>query len=805
MKLAGTPCIPVLILILFLSPFCRSDDRLSSARPLSPGDTIVSKGGDFALGFFSLDGSNTSLYLGIWYHNMPGRTVVWTANRDDPIAAAWSPTLAITNSSDLVLSDSQGRTPWAVRNNIRGMGVVAVLLDTGNFVLQSPNGTSIWQSFDHPTDTLLPGRIVLSKKGHVVWRLIASKGLNDLSTGVFSMSLDPSSDLQFFLWNGTRPYRRLSIFNGEMAVGSIYQNTVLYEAIVRTGDGFYYDFRVSGGSQYAHLTLDYMGVLTLSLNNRPSWTTITALDASCNIYASCGPFGYCDYTTAVPTCSCLDGFEPSGPNFSSGCRRIQELKCSKQNHFVTLPRMMVPDKFLRVQNRSFGECMTECSNNCSCTAYAYANLSTNDAMADQSSCLVWTGELIDTGKYSGYGENLHLRLAYSPVQKNSKLVKILLPTLACVLVLACIALVSICKYKGTRQKKEIHKGLMLGYLSLSSEMDGEHVEFPFVSFEDIAAATDNFSEFNQIGSGGFGKVYKGTLQGDKEVAIKRLSKGSAQGIEEFKNEIILIVKLQHRNLVRLLGCCICGDERLLIYEYLPNKSLDTFLFDDTRQYVLDWSTRFKIIKGVARGLLYLHQDSRLTIIHRDLKPSNILLDSEMTPKISDFGMARIFGENKQEANTTRVVGTYGYMSPEYVTGGAFSVKSDTYSFGVLLLEIVSGLRITSPQLVVNFVGLTAYAWRLWEDGKATELVHPSVIESCSLDEVLRCIHVGLLCVQDCPNDRPLMASVTFMLENESALLPAPKQPAYFPLRSLEPGKIRGNSTNVVSITTLEGR
>ncbi|KAI5010653.1 G-type lectin S-receptor-like serine/threonine-protein kinase B120 [Hordeum vulgare subsp. vulgare] len=804
MKQAGTPCIPVLIL-LFLTPFCRSDDRLSPARPLSPGDTIVSKGGDFALGFFSPDGSNTSLYLGIWYHNMPGRTVVWTANRDDPIAAGSSPTLAITNSSDLVLSDSQGRTPWVVKSDITGLGVAAVLLDTGNFVLQSPNGTSIWQSFDHPTDTLLPGRIVLSKKGRVIWRLVASKGLNDLSTGVFSMSLDPSSDLQFFLWNGTRPYRRLSIFNGEMVVGNIYQNTVVYEAIVRAGDGLYYDFRVSDDSQYAHLTLDYMGVLILRFNNRSSWTTITA-PPSCNIYASCGPFSYCDYTEAV--CRCLDGFVPSGPNFSSGCRRIEELKCSKQSHFVTLPRMMVPDKFLRVHNRSFGECMTECSNNCLCTAYAYANFSTNDAIADQSRCLVWTGELIDTGKFSDYGENLYLRLANSPVQKNNKLVKIVPPTMACVLVLACIVLVSICKYKGTWQKKEIHKGLMLGYLNSSSEMDGEHVEFPFVSFEDIAAATDNFSEFNQIGSGGFGKVYKGLLQGDKEVAIKRLSKGSAQGIEEFKNEIILIAKLQHRNLVRLLGCCVYGDERLLIYEYLPNKSLDTFLFDDTRQYLLDWPTRFKIIKGVARGLLYLHRDSRLTIIHRDLKPSNILLDSEMTPKISDFGMARIFGGNKEEANTTRVVGTYGYMSPEYVMGGAFSVKSDTYSFGVLLLEIVSGLKITSQQLVMNFVGLTAYAWRLWEDGKATELVHSSVTESCSLQEVLRCIHVGLLCVQDCQNDRPLMASVTFMLENESALLPTPKQPAYFPLRSFEPGNIRENmenSMNVVSITTLEGR
>uniref|UniRef100_A0A8I6XHA2 Receptor-like serine/threonine-protein kinase n=2 Tax=Hordeum vulgare subsp. vulgare TaxID=112509 RepID=A0A8I6XHA2_HORVV len=811
MGFRGKSCIPLLTLLL-LSSLCKSDDQLTHAKPLSAGDTIVSKGGHFALGFFPSNSPNTSLYLGIWYHSIPGRTIVWTANRDNPIAATSSPTLAITNSSGLVLSDSQGRTPWAVKNDITGTGVAAVLLDTGNFVLLSPNGTRIWQSFDHPTDTILPGtRIYLREKkdkGLVARRLIAWKGPIDPSTGDFSLGLDPNNYIQLVIWHGTMPYFRLNVLDYASVAGAVYQNTVFYEAFGGTStDGFYYEFSVSGGSPYARLMLDYMGVMrTLSWNNHSSWTTVNAYpSSSCELYASCGPFGYCDNTGAAATCRCLDGFEPAGLNFSSGCTRTKELECGKQSHFVTLPKMKLPDKFLHVLNTSFDECTAECNNNCSCKAYAYTNLSNNSAMAQQSKCLLWTGDqLVDTGKYSNIDEILYLRLANSPVQ-NGKLVKIILPTMACVFILACIAL-GIYKCKASKKKKKgIQNRPMLGYLRSSTEIGGEHADFPFVSFQDIATATDNFSDSKQIGSGGFGKVYKGILQGNTEVAIKRLSKGSGQGMEEFKNEIILIAKLQHKNLVRLLGCSIHGDERLLIYEYLPNKSLDAFLFDSTRQYVLDWITRFQIIKGVARGLRYLHQDSRLTIIHRDLKPSNILLDSEMAPKISDFGMARIFGGNKQEAKTTRVVGTYGYMSPEYVMGGAFSVKSDTYSFGVLILEVVSGLKITSPQLVVNFVGLTTYAWRLWEDGKATELVYSSFAESCSLHEVLRCIQVGLLCVQDRPDDRPLMSSVSFMLENESALLPVPKQPAYFALQNFEAQKSRENSLNAVSITTLEGR
>ncbi|PNT61920.1 hypothetical protein BRADI_5g23020v3 [Brachypodium distachyon] len=777
---------------------------------------LVSKEGTFALGFFSPANSNRNLYVGIWYNNIPerNRNILWVANRDKPATTTSSAmtTLMVSNSSNLVLLDLKGQTLWMTKNNMsaaQGLGgAYAVLLDTGNFVLRLPNGTIIWQSFDDPTDTALPGmRFLLSNKAHAVGRLVAWKGPNDPSPGEFSFSVDPSSNLEIITWNGTKPYCRIIVWNGVSVSGGTYlRNTssVMYRTIINTGDMFYMMFTVSDGSPYTRVTLDYTGafrILTWS-NYSSSWTTISEKPSgSYGVYGSCGPFGYADFTGAVPTCQCLDGFKHDGLN---SCQRVEELKCGKRSHFVALPGMRVPGKFLHIQNISFEQCAGECNRNCSCTAYAYANLSNAGTLADQTRCLVWTGELVDTWKTTFNGENLYIRLAGSPVHEKSSLAKTVLPIIACLLIL-CIAVVLRCKNRG--KNKKILKKLMLGYLSPSSELGGENVEFPFLSFKDIISATHNFSDSCMLGRGGFGKVYKGIL-GDREVAIKRLSNGSGQGTEEFGNEVVLIAKLQHRNLVRLLGCCIHEDEKLLVYEYMPNRSLDAFLFDATRRYALDWLTRFKIIKGVARGLLYLHQDSRLTIIHRDLKASNILLDKEMSPKISDFGMARIFGGNQQQGNTIRVVGTYGYMSPEYVMSGAFSVKSDTYSFGVLLLEIVSGLKISSPQLITNFPNLTSYAWKLWEDGIARELVDSSVLDSCPLHEVLRCIHVGLLCVQDHSDARPLMSSVVFMLENETTFLPEPEQPAYFSPRNHENAHAREtmeNSFNAMSITTLVGR
>ncbi|CAH1414472.1 unnamed protein product [Lactuca virosa] len=341
---------------------------------------------------------------------------------------------------------------------------------------------------------------------------------------------------------------------------------------------------------------------------------------------------------------------------------------------------------------------------------------------------------------------------------------------------------------------------------LSAE-ERKGIDVPFIEFKTILSATDNFSLANKLGQGGFGPVYKGMLPGIGEVAVKRLASQSGQGLKEFKNEVVLIGKLQHRNLVKLLGYSMKDHEMILLYEYMPNKSLDRFIFDRTLSVCLDWDLRFDIIMGIARGLLYLHQDSRLRIIHRDLKASNVLLDEDMNPKISDFGLAKIVKGRETEDNTTRVVGTYGYMSPEYALDGLFSVKSDVFSFGVVLLEIISGKRNTGYYHNQQAFSLISYAWGLWKAKRPLELVDLALVESCNSIEVLRCMIVGLLCIQEDPGDRPTMVNVVLMLGMDIESLPDPREPTFVSKKSIDrlPSSSSKSEINQLTITQEEGR
>lgn len=298
-----------------------------------------------------------------------------------------------------------------------------------------------------------------------------------------------------------------------------------------------------------------------------------------------------------------------------------------------------------------------------------------------------------------------------------------------------------------------------------------------IPFETLASATRNFHDDRKLGQGGFGSVYKGKLNDGREIAVKKLSRGSKQGKREFMNEAKLLARVQHRNVVNLLGYCAHGVEKLLVYEYVVNESLDKLLFKSGRRDVLDWKRRHDIITGVAKGLLYLHEDAHSVIIHRDIKASNILLDDKWVPKIADFGMARLYPEDQTHVNT-RVAGTNGYMAPEYVMHGKLTPKADVFSFGVVILELIRGQKNSSFTPTLDAQNLLEWAYKLYKNGNCLEMMDPTLASSAQLDQVAMCIQIGLLCTQSDPLLRPTMRSVVVMLSKKSGTLEEPTRPGY---------------------------
>ncbi|XXG70260.1 hypothetical protein AAC387_Pa06g3059 [Persea americana] len=795
-------------------------------RPLHPPGKI------FELGFFSPNNSSNR-YVGIWYHNIAVQTVVWVANSDNPVAD-FSGCFSIESDGNLIIFDGEEITKWSTNISISSNSTAsAEVLDNGNLVLRDGNsGLVLWQSFDHPSNTLLPGmKISLNLKTGESRMLRSWKNNNDPAPGIFSFGIDHHDSDQFFIWKRSVPYWRSSYWNARTfnkIPGA--NHYFLFHFITRhIHDELYLEY--SAMYDHTRLVMDTSGEIRCQIWNyeSKSWglTWFQPKDR-CSLYAACGAFATCNNHN-TPICKCMPGFKPvaspenwNSANWSDGCVREVQLRCGDDDRFVPLGKIKVPDDESAAVASSAEECRSHCVSNCSCRAYAYANMSNGGA----PTCLVWYGRLVDAGNLDvGSDEgatDFYIRVAASELssdKKKSMLVVLIVSSVSGVLLLGTIVfhLRMMTKKKGNRKKGT--KMSMINssrstaslYCSLDRHNFGEdgteNQDILIFSFKSIAMATTNFSNSNKVGQGGFGAVYKGTLQGGQEIAVKRLAYDSKQGLEEFKNEVILIAKLQHRNLVRLLGYCIEGDEKLLVYEFMPNKSLDFFLFDQNQSKYLDWKKRFNIILGIARGLLYLHQDSRLRVVHRDLKPSNILLDDDMKPKISDFGIARMLGGNQTQANTRRVIGTYGYMSPEYAIKGHFSTKSDIFSFGVILLEIISGKKNTRFCEDEDSFGLLKQAWRLWNEEKGTDFIDPSLSESCNALEAMKCIQVGLLCVQEDPNRRPTIASVvTFLCD--SATLPTPENPPFFISNSRachSSNNPKSCSINEVTISLLDGR
>ncbi|XP_070678937.1 G-type lectin S-receptor-like serine/threonine-protein kinase At1g61500 [Malus domestica] len=823
--------------LLLSQHHCAEVYEITPSQPFSQTQTLVSPSRIFELGFFSPNGS-VNKYVGIWHTNISPHKVVWVANRENPIAA--SDTLAnltISSNGNLELVDGKQNSLWSTNISMPFNGSAAGLLDSGNLVVKHDDvgAVPLWQSFDYPSDTLLPSMVLgFDSKSGKRSLMKAWKSESDPSAGLFLVGLSPDVPSQVFIWiNESKPYWRSgawdkSRFIGAPDMNNQYQSGFTLNDDVNQGTKSF-SYRVFNNT-LSYLGISSDGVLSyfkLSDNGSNWWLPWVAPVNSCDIYGTCGVYGVCKGSESPnPNCECLKGFVPksneewSNGNRTGGCVRHTELFCDqsntsrsfssggKEDGFRKMVGLKLPDFHELIENLEADECKIRCLNNCSCQAYAQVN---------NIGCLVWSSDLIDIQEFAFGGNDLYIRLALGELDEG-KPVKLIASVTAVgfISILSAIAFgVQRLRGKKTGNTKEKTKLMQLNHTSDNSRDNlQEYIrkhdpsELFIYDFDSILNATNNFSTMNKLGEGGFGPVYKGKLQEGKEIAVKRLSSSSGQGIEEFKNEMLLISKLQHKNLVRIMGCCVKDDEKLLIYEFMPNRSLDTLLFDRTRRAQLDWARRFNIIQGVARGLLYLHHDSRLKVIHRDLKVSNILLDENMNPKISDFGLARIFEGTQSLANTHKVVGTRGYMSPEYAMGGIFSEKSDVYSFGVLLLEIIAGKKNTSFYYNEEQHGFLAHVWHLWNEGRGLDLLDEVLVDSYSSLEVMRCMHIGLLCVQDKSEDRPTMPDVVFTLSSETDL-PLPKQPifSYFRISVSNPQPKYDNifSANEDTITVIEGR
>ncbi|CAI0431242.1 unnamed protein product [Linum tenue] len=811
----------LLLLPLIISlPFCSSStDTIRFNESLADGQVLVSSGEKYTLGFFR-PGSSRNRYLGIWFTKLPTRVVVWVANRDNPINDTTGSLSIDAARGGLILQQGSRNmtTPaplWSTNVSTAGQNpVVARLLDEGNLVLlqQQQDGDQVlWQSFDHPTDTVLPNMV---RKTGPDYAVRSWKSPDDPAAGDWSYVLESNgSPPQLMLYEGRTKRWRSGPWNGVAWSGVPDMSRITFfniSVVVNDSDSTFVWGLRNDPTLIARVYLDPEGILNRAIwqDKDARWNEIFRYPKeTCDWYGHCGQNGNCDQNKDAGAffCSCLPGFEPRSlgdwylRDGSGGCarKRTGSLSCGRDgggDGFVKLENAKVPDTTTGrlYAGMDLKNCEQECLRNCSCTAYASSNLTSGIG------CIVLYGDLMDTRVFAGGGQDVYVRVNAAELAEYRKRLKgdngkkkVLAIALASVAA-AIMLVVSVAYYCLWRRKRKGNKeetNRTIPKIESESEKESLYEDkdssVPIFDVLDIFAATKDFSLASKLGQGGFGTVYKGVLSSGQEIAVKRLSQTSRQGIREFKNEVRLVSKLQHKNLARLFGCCIHGEDKMLIYEYLSNRSLDLFIFD-----------------------------SRLKIIHRDLKASNVLLDAAMNPKISDFGMARLFGEDQIEANTNRIVGTYGYMSPEYAMEGLYSTKSDVFSFGVLTLEIVSSRRSNQCYQESPSLSLIGHVWELWREGRALEIVDPSTMgESCSIDQIMRCIQIGLLCVQESPSDRPTMSNVVFMLGNETTL-PSPGKPAFILQRKHDDansvatnvtGSSTDPSTNQMSITTLVAR
>ncbi|KAL5215182.1 hypothetical protein ABZP36_004334 [Zizania latifolia] len=783
-------------------PWSAADDTLATGQVLTADDKLVSRNGKFALGFFQPDNgiskaSNTTItspgrYLGIWFNKIPVFTTVWVANRERPITIPELKQTHLRISGDgnlVIINHATESVIWSthiVNRTETSINTSVVLLNTGNLVVQGSSGVPLWQSFDYPADVVIPGaKFGWNKVTGLNRQVISKKSLIDPGLGSYSVELNGTRgvilmrrDPPKVYWSGLTSPTLIPELRSLLDMDPRTRGLII-PAYVDNGEEEYYIYTSSDESASSFLSLDMSGQIKLNVwsQAKQSWQLIYAQPADpCNPFATCGPFTICN-GSSNPICDCMESFSQKSPldwelgDRTGGCTRNTPLDCalssnsnttSSTDMFHSIAHVTIPYNPQTIQDANAqSKCEQACVSVCSCTAYSYQN----------GICSVWHGDLFSVNLNDGIENHsedvLYLRLAAKDLQglrKNKRKPIVTVVTTVSITTLVLLMLMVLVMIWRNRFR-------WCGAPLHGSDGNGGIIAFRYA---DLAHATKNFSE--KLGSGGFGSVFKGVLNDSFPVAVKRLD-GARQGEKQFRAEVSSVGIIQHINLVKLIGFCCEGDKRLLVYEHMLNGSLDAHLFESNAS-ALNWRDRYQIVLGVARGLSYLHESCRECIIHCDIKPENILLDASFAPKIADFGMAVFVGRDFSRVLTT-FRGTAGYLAPEWISGVAITPKVDVYSFGMVLLEIISGRR-NSPEERTSGKNHVAYfpvrAISKLHEGDLMSLVDPRLHGDFELEEAERICKVACWCIQENEFDRPAMGVVVRVLEglHELDMPPMPR-------------------------------
>ncbi|GAB4836882.1 hypothetical protein Ancab_001793 [Ancistrocladus abbreviatus] len=738
-------------------------------------DVLTSPDNTFTCGFYSVYGLN-AYWFSVWYTtNSTKRTVVWMANRDKPVNGHGS-SLKLEHDGTMVLNDFEGAIVW--QSNTTSTNVDrAELLDSGNLVIKDPNGNFLWQSFDYPTNTLLP-----NQRFNKDSMLISGMGRDMFSSGYYSMFFDSNNVLNL-LYDGPE---MSSLYWPDPGDQNIYQagrnnyNRSRIAVLDDWGRFLSSDRLQLSASDYGpgikrRLTLDYDGNLRIYSLNESSGLWVITMEAlePCKVHGLCGKNGICTYNPE-PKCSCPPSYEPtSATEWSKGCKPEFD-RGSSDSQFVELPHTDYFGFDLNyTQPASLETCKDLCLGDYRCQSFSYR-------LDGQGHC--WTkGDLFNGYRDPSFEGNIFLRLP-TEVPANLSVSELACKSgepstilfhrlyyiasqgstwkylyLLASVIGAIEILILIIGWWFLYRKQGLPGLIEDGYRAISSQ-------FRCFTYAELKRATGKFKEV--LGIGGFGAVYKGVLEDARVVAVKRLGDVLMQGEEEFWAEVSTIGKINHINLVRMWGYCLEGKHRLLVYEYVQNGSLDKHLFSGSS---LGWKERFKIAVGTAKGLAYLHHECLEWVIHCDVKPENILLDCDFEPKISDFGLAKLCQRGGNGSEFSRIRGTKGYMAPEWAMNLPITAKVDVYSYGVMILELVKGIRLSNRTVddgeseLNRFVRITRRKIKNGEDSWVEDTIDPRLEGQFSRNQAATMIEIGLSCVEEDRNRRPTMESVAQML------------------------------------------